>query len=219
MPPDADLCAVIPLIAAAAFGYSGQSCISVQRLLVHEDIAEALSSGIATQANQLVVGDPLDEHTDVGPVINAQSADRIIRSIAAAQDDGARILAGGEADGNLVRPTVLTTVREARELWSQEAFSPVCVVMPYKSFDDAIRLANASDYGLHAGVFTNNLSTALQAARRLEFGGVVVNDVPTLRVDQQPYGGAKTSGNTREGPRYAIEEMTELRFVSFGPAQ
>lgn len=217
--PDTDVHAAVPRIAAAAYGYSGQSCISVQRVLAHEDVVEELSSDIAAYANQLVVGDPLDEHTDVGPVINAQSAERIVRSIDVAQDDGARLLAGGSANGNLIDPTVLATVKDDSPLWNEEIFGPVCVIMPYKSFDDAIRLANASDFGLHAGVFTNNLSVALQAARRLEFGGVVVNDVPTLRVDQQPYGGVKTSGNTREGPRYAIEAMTELRFVSLGPAE
>jgi acyl-CoA reductase-like NAD-dependent aldehyde dehydrogenase len=148
-------------------------------------------------------------------VINAASAQRILSSVREATDGGARVLAGGEANGNLVAPTVLEGAPRDGRLWSEEIFGPVVLVNSYADFDAALSMANQSDLGLHAGIFTNDLSKALDAARRLRFGGVLVNDVPTFRADQEPYGGVRASGNTREGPRYAVESMTELRFVSF----
>ncbi|MDA8074761.1 MAG: aldehyde dehydrogenase family protein [Actinomycetota bacterium] len=213
--PDVDVDAVAERVSQAAFGYAGQSCISIQRVLVHERIANDLSAALATRARHLVVGDPLDELTDVGPVINAASAQRILSSVREATDGGARVLAGGEANGNLVAPTVLEGAPRDGRLWSEEIFGPVVLVNAYADFDAALSMANQSDLGLHAGIFTNDLSKALDAARRLRFGGVLVNDVPTFRADQEPYGGVRASGNTREGPRYAVESMTELRFVSF----
>lgn len=217
--PDADLDLVAERVAQAGFGYAGQSCISVQRVLAHRDVAEELGRALARRADSLVVGDPLDEETDVGPVISASSAERIVGSVRRAERAGARVLAGGEADGSLVRPTVLAGTPDENEVWRAEIFGPVVAVASCADFDEAIDLANDGDLGLHAGIFTNDLSKALGAARRLRFGGVVVNDVPTVRVDQQPYGGVGASGNTREGPHYAVESMTELRFVSLGPAR
>lgn len=216
--PDADVALVAERVALAAFGFAGQSCISVQRVLAHRDIAEELGQALAARAQALVVGDPLDEATDVGPVINSSAASRIVASVREAETRGARVLAGGEHDGGLVRPTVLSGTPDESDVWASEIFGPVVAVTSYASFDEAIALANDGDFGLHAGVFTNDLTKALTAARKLDYGGVVVNDVPTVRVDQQPYGGIGASGNTREGPHYTVEEMTELRFVSLGAA-
>lgn len=140
----------------------------------------------------------------------------MLDSVRVAERDGGHVLAGGRAEGPLMRPTVLTDVSTSSDLWRQEIFGPVLLVAPYTDLDEAILLANRSDFGLHAGIFTNDLSVALSAARRLDFGGVIVNDVPTTRIDQQRYGGVRASGNTREGPHYTIEAMTELRFVSLG---
>lgn len=216
--PDAELDLAAERIVNAAFGYAGQSCISVQRVLAHESVFDDLTANLAQRAGELVVGDPLDSRTDVGPVINTHSAERIMSWIAGATAAGAGIVAGGSADGSLVQPTVLVDVPVESDLWRQEVFGPVMVVARYHDLDEAISLANDSDFGLQAGIFTNNLAHALEAVRRLDFGGVLVNEVPTARVDQQPYGGTRESGNTREGPRYAIREMTELRFVSLGSA-
>lgn len=214
--PDADVDLVAERVALAAFGFAGQSCISVQRVLAHRDVAEELAGAIARRAAALVVGDPLDEATDVGPVIDDAAAARIVTSVRQAEARGARVLTGGEHEGGLVRPTVVAGVPDESDVWTSEIFGPVVAVTSCASFDEAVALANDGDLGLHAGIFTNDLTKALAAARRLHFGGVVVNDVPTVRVDQQPYGGVGASGNTREGPHYAIESMTELRFVSLG---
>jgi acyl-CoA reductase-like NAD-dependent aldehyde dehydrogenase len=159
----------------------------------------------------LVVGDPADERTDVGPVIDERSRDRIMEWIARSGGD---VLTGGTlTDDGLIRPTVVASPADDSELACAEAFGPVCTVQPYEDVGDAFRRANATPYGLQAGIFTRDLSLALRAARELEFGGVVVNDAPSIRVDHMPYGGVKESGNTREGPRYAVRELTEERIV------
>lgn len=212
--PDADLDVAASRIVNGAFAYAGQSCISVQRVLVHHSLYDGFAADLGRRADDLVVGDPLDERTDVGPVINGSGAERIKSWVADAVGAGASVLAGGRAEGSLVWPTVLVDVPVESDLWRREIFGPVMVVAPYRDLDEAITLANDSVFGLQAGIFTNNLTNALKAVRHLEFGGVLVNDVPTIRVDQQPYGGIRESGNTREGPRYAVEEMTELRFVA-----
>ena len=212
--PDADLDAVASRCGPAAFGFAGQSCISVQRLLVHRSVHHRVVEDLARTADGLVVGDPLDEATDVGPLIAADEARRVHDWIGAAVDAGATRVTGGELDGATVRPAVLTGVDTDSAVWRREAFGPVVAVRAYDTFDEAVALANDSDFGLHAGVFTRDLRTALRAVRELDFGGVLINEVPTFRADQQPYGGVRDAGNTREGPRYAIEEMTTLRFVS-----
>jgi acyl-CoA reductase-like NAD-dependent aldehyde dehydrogenase len=159
----------------------------------------------------LVVGDPADERTDVGPVIDHKSRDRILDWIASS---GGEVLTGGTlTDDGLIRPTVVASPRDDSELECAEVFGPVCTVQSYDAVDDAIARANATPYGLQAGIFTRDLSLALRAARELEFGGVVINDAPSIRVDHMPYGGIKESGNTREGPRYAVRELTEERLV------
>jgi len=213
--PDADLDAVAAKVRVAGFSHAGQSCISTQRILVHRDIEDGLAAALRTAVQSLVLGDPLDEATDVGPLIAPEEAERVRRLIDDAVAGGAEIVCGGDMEGSILRPTVLRNTRNDQDVCQREVFGPVVAMIAYGTFDEAIALANDSDFGLHAGVFTKDLGKALAAARRLEFGGVLVNEVPTFRADLQPYGGVKDSGNTREGPRFAVEEMTEMRFVSF----
>jgi acyl-CoA reductase-like NAD-dependent aldehyde dehydrogenase len=208
---DADLERAAAAAATYAFAYSGQACISLQRILVHRSVHDDFVSLLVPKVEALVVGDPADEETDVGPVIDERSRDRILDWI---ERSGGDVLAGGTlTDDGLIRPTVVSSPSADSELSCAEAFGPVCTVEPYDEVDDAFRRANATPYGLHAGIFTRDLSLALRAARELEFGGVVVNDAPSIRVDHMPYGGVKASGNTREGPRYAARELTEERLV------
>jgi acyl-CoA reductase-like NAD-dependent aldehyde dehydrogenase len=213
-----DAAAIAPRLAASAFGFSGQSCISAQRVYVHDAVADELEQELAAAATALVTGDPLDERTDIGPVISADAADRIAASIAAARDGSARLLAGGEADGQIVAPTVLAGAPEGCDLLQREVFGPVVAIQRYSDFDAALELCNATDYGLQAGVFTQRIDRALAAAAQLEFGAVLVNEIPTFRADQMPYGGVKESGNTREGPAYAVREMTEERLLLIQPS-
>jgi acyl-CoA reductase-like NAD-dependent aldehyde dehydrogenase len=208
---DGDLEAAASAAATHAFAFSGQACISLQRIYVQRSAHDAFVDLLVPKVEALVVGDPADEATDVGPVIDDRSRDRILDWIARSGGD---VLTGGElTDDGLIRPTVVSSPHADAELACGEAFGPVCIVQPYDSEDEAFRLANATPYGLHAGIFTRDLALALRAARELEFGGVVVNDAPSIRVDHMPYGGVKESGNTREGPRYAVRELTEERLV------
>jgi len=160
-----------------------------------------------------VVGDPLDEATDVSALISTGERERVEAWIGEALDAGAKVAAGGEERGGVLAPTVLTGVEPDMKVCSQEVFGPVVGVQTYSDVDEAFRLANDTRYGLQAAIFTRDLPLALRAARELDFGGVLVNEVPTWRADQMPYGGVRDSGNTREGPHYAIHEMTELRLV------
>jgi len=208
---DADLERAAAAAATYAFAFSGQACVSLQRIFVHRSVREAFVERLIPEVEALVVGDPADEATDVGPVINEVSRDRILDWI---ERSGGTVVTGGTlTDDGLIRPTVVDSPREDSELACAEAFGPVCTVTPYDDESDAIRLANATPYGLQAGIFTGDLSLALRAAQELEFGGVVVNDAPSIRLDHMPYGGTKDSGNTREGPRYAVRELTEERLV------
>jgi len=210
---DADLDDVATRLAAHAFSYAGQSCISVQRIYVERSAYEGFLERFVPRAETLVVGDPADEDTDVGPVISPGERDRIVSWIEEARGSGAEILAGGTLAGEHLRPTVIANPASDAKVSCQEIFGPVCTVSPYDSLDEAIALANGTPFGLQAGIFTSDMKTALRAARELEFGGVTVNEAPTFRADQMPYGGVKESGNTREGPAYAIREMTEERIV------
>jgi acyl-CoA reductase-like NAD-dependent aldehyde dehydrogenase len=216
--PDADLAAVASKVSVAGFSHAGQSCISVQRIYVHESVADAFVAELVTRVEALVVGDPAQDETDVSALITPGDTDRVAKVIAAAVEAGATVACGGDVDGHgVLRPTVLTGVTNEMEVCAREVFGPVVGVAAYRDFDEALRLANDTRYGLQAGVFTNDLAKALQAARVLDFGGVLVNEVPTWRADQMPYGGVRDSGNTREGPTYALEEMTERRLVVLQP--
>jgi acyl-CoA reductase-like NAD-dependent aldehyde dehydrogenase len=210
---DADLDDAATRLAANAFSFAGQSCISVQRIYVERSAYDAFLERFVPRVEALTVGDPADEETDVGPVISASDRDRILSWIDEARAGGAEILTGGTVEDELLRPTVLAEPPPDSKVACEEVFGPVCTVGPFDSLDEAIRLANATRFGLQAGIFTRDLSSALRAARELEFGGVTVNEAPTFRADQMPYGGVKDSGNTREGPAYAVREMTEERLV------
>lgn len=210
--PDADWRDAARRIALAGTSHAGQSCISVQRVLVHERIAEPFTEALGEAISALVVGDPLDEATQVSALIDAENRDRVAAWIAEAVDEGARIVAGGEAVGDAVlRPTLLAGVVPSMRVCSTEVFGPLLAVQSYGSIDEAFDLANDTRYGLHAGIFTTDLAIAKRAMLELDFGGVIVNDVPTWRADQMPYGGLRDSGNTREGPAYTVLEMTEIR--------
>jgi len=209
---DADLEEVASKLAQHAFSFAGQSCISVQRILVRREAYDAFLARFIPKVEALRVGDPADEETDVGPVIDAEAKERIAAWIAEAEEGGATVLTGGEEDG-LLRPSVLADVGPEMKVACEEVFGPVCTVTPYGSLDEGVRLANRTRYGLQAGIFTASVASALTAARGLEFGGVIVNEAPTFRADQMPYGGVKASGNTKEGPDHAVREMTEERLV------
>ena len=210
---DADLDEATTKLAANAFSFAGQSCISVQRIYVQQRLYDDFVAGFVPKVEQLVVGDPADAETDVGPVIDEGARERILSWIEEARDGGAEVLSGGDLDGDLIRPTVIANAAPDLKVCREEVFGPVCVVNTYESLDEAIALANGTRYGLQAGIFTADIRAALQAARRLEFGGVTVNEAPTFRSDQMPYGGVKDSGNTREGPAYSVHELTEPRVV------
>src|SRR5256714_3095059 len=210
---DADLDEAATKLAANAFAFAGQSCISVQRIYVERDAYDGFLERFLPKVEALKVGDPADEDTDVGPVIDEDARERILEWIEEARSAGARILAGGELDGELIRPTVMADPARSLKVSCEEVFGPVCTVNSVGSLDEAIELANGTRYGLQAGIFTTKLETALRAAQELEFGGVIVNEAPTFRADQMPYGGVKDSGNTREGPAYAVRELTEERLV------
>jgi acyl-CoA reductase-like NAD-dependent aldehyde dehydrogenase len=213
---DADIEAAAAKCAANAFSFAGQSCISVQRIYVESDAYDRFVERFLPKVEALRVGDPADEETDVGPLIDEESRDRVLAWIEEAKAGGAEVLAGGATtDDGLVRPTVIAGAGPGLKVSCEEVFGPVVTLNRVGSVDEAIELANGTRYGLQAGVFTASVATALDAARRLEFGGVTVNEAPTFRADQMPYGGVKDSGNTREGPAYAVRELTEERLVVF----
>jgi acyl-CoA reductase-like NAD-dependent aldehyde dehydrogenase len=210
---DADLDDVAARLAAHAFSFAGQSCISVQRIYLERPVYHGFLERFIPRVEALEVGDPAAESTDVGPVISQAERDRVLSWIEEARVAGAEVLTGGDLEGELLRPTVIANAPADAQVSCAEVFGPVCTVTPYVSLDDAIALANGTPYGLQAGVFTNDVKAALRAAGALEFGGVTINEAPTFRADQMPYGGVKNSGNTREGPAYAVREMTEERVV------
>jgi acyl-CoA reductase-like NAD-dependent aldehyde dehydrogenase len=199
-----------------AYSHAGQSCISIQRILLDDAIAEQFTERFVSNVEGLTVGDPMDPDTDVGPLISPDDRDRVKQWIDEAAAGGAEVLAGGELadEDRCLEPTVLREPSRDAKVWCEEIFGPVATLTTFSSFDEAVEFANDARYGLQAGVFTRDLGVAIEAGKRLEFGGVLVNEVPTFRADQMPYGGVKDSGNTREGPAYAIRELTEERFVS-----
>jgi len=199
-----------------AFSHAGQSCISIQRVLVHEDIAEDFTERLVVNTERLRVGDPLDPDTDVGPLISPGDRDRVKQWVDEAVAAGAELLSGGELvdEDRCLAPTLLGSPPRNAKVWCEEIFGPVATVDRYADFAEALRMANDSKFGLQAGVFTRDIGRGLEAAASLEFGGVLINEVPTFRADQMPYGGVKDSGNTREGPASAVQELTEERFVT-----
>jgi acyl-CoA reductase-like NAD-dependent aldehyde dehydrogenase len=214
----ADIDWAVRRIVVGAFSYAGQVCISVQRIFVHEAIWSDFIARFVEAARGLKVGDPLDPQTDVGPMVDAGAVERTQSLIDEARSMGGKVLAGGTSDGPYYSPTILTDVPQSARVCSSEAFAPLVVVFPFRDFAAAVRGVNDSRYGLQAGVFTNDLGNAWSAFEELEVGGVIVNDVPTYRIDHMPYGGSKDSGQGREGVRYAIEDMTEIRImVMAGP--
>jgi acyl-CoA reductase-like NAD-dependent aldehyde dehydrogenase len=210
---DADIDAAATAMAANAFSFAGQSCISVQRIYVERPAFDAFVERFLPRVEALHVGDPADEETDVGPVIDEGAKERILEWIEEARKGGAEVLAGGEEQDGLIRPTVIANAGPELKVSCEEVFGPVVTINAVDSLDEAIELANGTRYGLQAGVFTSALETALRAAQELDFGGVTINEAPTFRTDQMPYGGVKDSGNTREGPHYAVRELTEERLV------
>lgn len=207
---DADVSTAATKVSQNAFAFAGQSCISVQRVYVERSAYDEFVQQLVPLVEALKVGDPGDEETDVGPVIDKDARERILEWIKASSG---QVLTGGELEGELIRPTVIANPGAEDEVSCEEVFGPVCTVTAVDSIDEAIRLANSTRYGLQAGIFTASLDNALRAAQQLEFGGVTVNEAPTFRSDQMPYGGVKDSGNTREGPHYAVREMTEERLI------
>jgi acyl-CoA reductase-like NAD-dependent aldehyde dehydrogenase len=207
---DADVPLAATKVSQNAFSFAGQSCISVQRVYVERPAYDDFVARLVPLVEALKVGDPAEEDTDVGPVIDEDARTRILDWVQSSQGE---VLTGGDLAGELIRPTVIANPSPDDKVSCEELFGPVCTVTAVGSLDEAITLANGTRYGLQAGVFTTSLDNALRAAQTLEFGGVVVNEAPTFRSDQMPYGGVKDSGNTREGPRYAVREMTEERLV------
>jgi acyl-CoA reductase-like NAD-dependent aldehyde dehydrogenase len=215
--PDADWAAAARKISVAGYSFAGQSCISVQRVYVHASIAEGFVDELVTAVKGLVVGDPMDDDTDVSALIDTGETDRVRTWIDDAVGQGATLAAGGHVEGSVLVPTVLTGVLPDMEVCRNEVFGPVVGVAVYDDYTEALRLANDSRYGLQAAVFTSDIGKALEAARTLDYGGVMINEVPTWRADQMPYGGLRDSGNAREGPAWAAREMTEERLVVIQP--
>lgn len=214
---DADLGAAVARCTAGAFTYSGQVCIRSQRILLHEAVAERFLAAFLARGAALRMGSPLEESTDLGPMIDAAAASRAASWVAEAIEAGARRLLGGEPRGSYFPPTVLTDVPRTCRAYAEEIFAPVVTVETYSSLEEALAIADDSKYGLQAGIFTNDLAAVLRAHERLTVGALIHNDVPMFRADPMPYGGVRESGIGREGLRYAMEEMTEPRLLVLRP--
>jgi acyl-CoA reductase-like NAD-dependent aldehyde dehydrogenase len=212
---NADVEKIVPRIAAGAFAFQGQVCISVQRIYVHESLYQTFAERFVEEAKKLKIGDPLNEETDISAMITRSDIERAESWIRSAVENGAELAIGGNSTGNTLYPTVLLNVGNSEKISCEEAFAPVVHINSFSSFEEALALVNDSDYGLQAGVFTNDVNKAFKAAKELHVGGVMVNDFPTFRVDHMPYGGVKMSGMGREGIKYAVEEMTEMKLISF----
>jgi len=211
---DADVAFAAERVAWGGFAYAGQTCISVQRVYVHEKVYDAFARELVGRVEALAVGDPLDEATDVGPVIDNSNADRIEEWLEEAKAAGATVLTGGERDGNLWRPTVVENASEDLRVSCGEVFAPFVGLYRFSEVQEAIDAAGRSEFGLQAGIFTNDMRVVEDAFDRIEVGGLMVNDVSSFRIDHMPYGGVKSSGLGREGLRYAIKEMTETKLLA-----
>ncbi|MCU1261488.1 MAG: Aldehyde Dehydrogenase [Bryobacterales bacterium] len=211
--PDADLDAAVPRVVQGGYGYSGQSCISVQRVYVHESIAANFRDRLVAAVEKLNVGHPAEETSQIASLITVQAAERVEQWTRQAAQAGAKILTGGDRTRATIRPGILTEVPEDSRFMREELFGPLVAVNAYRDLDRAIELVNGTSYGLQAGIYTQHLQRAFQAAQKIRAGGVLINDVPTFRADLMPYGGTKESGLGREGPRYAVQEMTEPKLI------
>ncbi len=211
---DADLDFATTRLLYGAFAVAGQSCISVQRIYVHEKVYGKFLRMFLAKVSKLKIGNPLNPGTDVGTMVNAEAVRNTLATLREAVHGGAKILVGGRGRGSLMQPTVLTDVKRSMAVCSREAFAPLAVVQKYKSFKKVVDEINNSEYGLQAGIFTNRMKDVFYAFKYIECGGVVINDIPTYRADHQPYGGMKNSGLGREGVRYSIEDMTEIKILS-----
>jgi acyl-CoA reductase-like NAD-dependent aldehyde dehydrogenase len=196
-----------------AFAYSGQVCISVQKVLIHEKIFDEWTGNFLEKAKNLKKGNPLDELTQLSVMIDEKAAERAQSWVTEAAGNGAEILCGGKREGAMLDATVLTNTNPEMRVVSEEIFAPVVTVEKFSDFQEAVEISNQTEFGLQAGVFTQNLANANYASENLQYGGVIINDVPTFRVDNMPYGGVKQSGFGREGLRYAMEEMSEIRLI------
>ena len=212
---DADLEIATDAIVDASMESQGQNCIHSQRILIHKDVYNDLSKKLVEGVAKLKVGNPLDDTTDVGPMIAESEAIRVEKEVNSAVKNGAEVLIGGKRDGRFYLPTLVTKVRHDQTLWHNEIFGPVSILQPIQNFEEAITMANDVPYGLQAGIYTHNLDIAMKAVQNLEFGAVLVNDTSDFRVDVMPFGGMKLSGLGREGIRFAIEEMTEIKLAIF----
>jgi acyl-CoA reductase-like NAD-dependent aldehyde dehydrogenase len=212
--PDADLDYAAFRCAFGAYYNSGQVCLSVQRIYGQRQVYEPFTERFVKASDDMVVGDPLDERVDVGPMIDVKEADRIEAWVNEALAGGAQALTGGKREGVVYWPTVLRDVRPDMKVVAQEAFGPIASVIDYDDFEDALRQADDTDYGLQVGVFTRDVSKVFQAVKRLNFGGVIINDAPVFRLAHMPYGGNRQSGLGREGIRFAMEDMTNIQMVA-----
>lgn len=210
-----DLKKVMPRIVSGSFAFQGQVCISIQRIFVEESIASEFISLFLEETKKIKIGNPLDDDTDLSAMISKKDVIRVKTWLETAVAHGAQLILGGEEEGTVLKPTVLLNVRSSDRISCDEVFAPVVHINTFKDFDEAIAMVNDSQYGLQAGVYTNDLNKAFKAARDIQVGGVMINDIPTFRVDHMPYGGVKMSGMGREGVKYAIEEMTELKLIVF----
>jgi acyl-CoA reductase-like NAD-dependent aldehyde dehydrogenase len=213
--PDANLELAVPRTVMSAFANSGQVCLSLQRLYVHESIASDFLTKFVAATKALKVGNPVDRECDVGPMISDEAAERADQWIKEAVSQGATLAIGGRREGRILWPTVITNARPDMKIMCREAFAPLVCVLTYRDFDEGVRRLGDTPYGLQAGVYTNDLRKAFRAVAALDMGGIMVNDTSIFRVDHMPYGGNRMSGIGREGVRYAVEEMTNLKFVCF----
>ncbi|PLR82986.1 aldehyde dehydrogenase [Bacillus canaveralius] len=210
-----DLDSTVARCVEGSFNFAGQVCISVQRIYVRQDLFNTFVEKMIEYTKLLVLGDPRCEETDVSALIHPGETDRIESWVAEAEKAGATIAYGGKREGAVFQPTIIVNGGKDLSISCNEAFGPIVVVNSYDKWDEAINFVNDSDYGLQAGVYTTNIQKAFDAVERLEVGGVIINDIPSFRVDHMPYGGVKNSGVGKEGVKYSTEEMTELKFVSF----
>jgi acyl-CoA reductase-like NAD-dependent aldehyde dehydrogenase len=211
--PDGDWETAADKIKVAGYSHAGQSCISTQRVFVHRSIVDDFTAALVERVRSLRTGDPLDDDVDVSSLISPDETERVRSWIGDATGAGAKVATGGSVEGTVLEPTVLTDVEPDMEVARNEVFGPLVGIAAYDDLTDAIARANDTSYGLQAAIFTGDLGAALRAAHEIDFGGVLVNEVPTFRTDQMPYGGVRDSGNTKEGPHYAVREMTRERLV------